>query len=101
MKSSKKSANPFYILLVAFGLTFVVTATAYGVMAFRESRAAVSGSPSIGHPLMEWMNRHGNTALMVELVLLGISTVAAIGTDDYWQRRAARSKAKHSEKSTG
>ena len=32
MTRSKKSANPFYLLLVAFGLAFVVTAAAYGVM---------------------------------------------------------------------
>ena len=35
---SKKSANPFYGLLVVAGIAFALTATAYGVMAFREAR---------------------------------------------------------------
>ena len=39
---------------------------------------------------MAWMDRHGNTALLAELALLGVCTFGAIGTDEYWQRRAAR-----------
>ena len=42
MKPSNKSANPFYILLVAIGLVFVITATAYGVMAVRAIRPATN-----------------------------------------------------------
>jgi hypothetical protein len=89
MQRSKKSANPFYALLILVGLSFVVTAAAYGVMAVRESRAAVSGEPVAEHPLMKWMHEHGNTALLTELALLGVCTFGAIGTDEFWQRRAA------------
>jgi hypothetical protein len=35
------------------------------------------------------MEQYGFTALMVELGLLAAATIAAIGTDDYWTRRAA------------
>ncbi len=90
MKPSKKSANPFYALLVLVGLTFVVTAAAYGVMAVRESRAAATGEPVAEHPLMRWMHEHGNTALLTELALLGVCTFGAIGTDEFWQRRTTR-----------
>jgi cytochrome b len=90
MKRSKKSANPFYAVLLVAGLTFVVTAAAYGVMATRESRAAVSGEPVAEHVLMEWMHDHGDAALLGELAILGTAVFAAIGTDNYWQRRAAR-----------
>jgi cytochrome b len=89
MKPSKKSANPFYGLLVVAGLAFVVTAAAYGVMAVRETRAAVSGQAVAEHKLMKWMHDHGNTALLTELAILGACTFGAIGTDDFWQRRAA------------
>ena len=89
MQRSKKSANPFYALLILVGLSFVVTAAAYGVMAVRESRAAVSGEPVADHALMKWMHEHGNTALLTELALLGVCTFGAIGTDEFWQRRAA------------
>ncbi|MGD9636595.1 MAG: hypothetical protein AB7G28_07265 [Pirellulales bacterium] len=92
MQRSKKSSNPFYALLILAGLAFVVTAAAYGVMATRESRAAVTGKPAAEHPLMKWMHDHGDAALVGELAILGAAVFAAIGTDDYWQRRAARRK---------
>lgn len=90
MRRSKKSANPFYALLVLVGLSFVVTAAAYGVMATREVRAAVTGQSVAEHPVMHWMREHGNTALLSELALLGVCTFGAIGTDDFWQRRASK-----------
>jgi predicted MFS family arabinose efflux permease len=89
MKPYKKSANPFYALLIVFGLAFVVTAAAYGVMATREARAVATGKPATEHALMRWMHEHGNTALLTELALLGVCTFGAIGTDEFWQRRAA------------
>jgi cytochrome b len=88
----KKSANPFYAVLIVAGLVFVVTAAAYGVMATRESRAALSGEPVAEHALMKWMHDNGNTALLTELAILSLATIAAIGTDDYWQRRTQQKK---------
>ena len=96
MRRSRKSANPFYVLLIVAGLSFAMTATAYVVMAFREAHAheepVAGAAPTVAasdeHPLMQWMRRHGNTALLTELGLLAICTFAAIGTDSYWQRQA-------------
>ncbi len=88
MKRSNKFANPFYALLLAAGIAFAITATAYGVMAFRDRDAHdTTATASLEHPLMAWMSRHGEAALMTELALLAACTFAAIGTDDYWQRR--------------
>jgi predicted PurR-regulated permease PerM len=87
MKKSRKSANPFYVLLVLVGITFVVTATAFCVMTSRA--LAAGGVASAEHPLMAWMDKHGMTAMLVELALLGVFTIGAIGTDQFWQRRAA------------
>jgi hypothetical protein len=92
MRPNQKFANPFYALLLMAGIAFVLTATTYGVMAFREARPAVAGEANAAaaeHPLMKWMSRHGEAALMAELAFLAVCTVGAIGTDDYWQRRAA------------
>jgi len=93
MKRSHKFANPFYSLLLVAGIAFALTATAYGVMAFRESRPAdVENEPSATsteHPLMMWLGRHGESALLAELALLGVFVFGAIATDDYWQRRTA------------
>ena len=99
MRRSQKFANPFYSLLLVAGIAFAITATAYGVMAFREARpreSAAADEPDAArttngeHPLMHWMRQHGEMALLTELALLAVCTFAAIGTDDYWQRRVNR-----------
>jgi len=88
MKRSNKFANPFYALLLIAGIAFAITATAYGVMAFRDREArGTTATASMEHPLTQWMSQHGEAALMTELTLLAVCTFAAIGTDDYWQRR--------------
>jgi hypothetical protein len=90
---SNKFVNPFYSLLLVVGISFALTATTYGVMAFREARPeAIEVEQAewlAPHPLMAWMSRHGEAALISELIFLAIFTVGAIGTDDYWQRRDA------------
>jgi hypothetical protein len=60
-------------------------------MAFREAQpAAARQADAAGkHPLMDWMSRHGEMALMSELGFLALFTFAAIGTDDFWQKRNA------------
>jgi len=96
VRRSRKSANPFYVLLIIAGLSFAMTATAYVVMAFRDSHAreeaiatdAAAVATSDEHPLMVWMRHHGDAALLTELGMLAICTFAAIGTDSYWQRQA-------------
>ncbi len=93
MRRSRKFANPFYGLLLAAGIAFALTATAYGVMAFREARPAhPEAVVKEEHPLMLWLRRNGDRALLMELGLLAVGTFAAIGTDDYWQRREAQNK---------
>jgi hypothetical protein len=86
---SRKFANPFYGLLLVAGLAFALTATTYGVMAFRgrEFQPAVAQASVGEHPLMAWMSQYGDATLMFELGALAVCTFAAIATDDYWQRR--------------
>jgi hypothetical protein len=99
MRRSNKFANPFYSLLLVAGIAFALTATAYGVMAFREARpvpldgpAVVVENQPVEHPLISWMSQHGEAALLTELGFLAVFVFGAIGTDDYWQRRRARAK---------
>ena len=96
MRRSSKFANPFYALLLVAGIAFALTATAYGVMAFREARPAPmdaeANESTAEHPLMAWMSNHGEAALLTELGFLAVFVFGAIGTDDYWQRRIARKK---------
>jgi len=93
VQQSQKFANPFYGLLLAAGIVFALTAISYGVMAFRDARPAAGAEGHVAekaeHPLMMWMSRHGETALLSELAVLAVFTFAAIGTDSYWQNRAS------------
>lgn len=79
--------NPFYVLLLLAGVMFAITACAYGLMAFRtfHAGAAADAEPS---GLMRFLEDHGGTVMAWELAALAVATVGAIGTDQYWQRKA-------------
>jgi hypothetical protein len=89
MVAAKKPFNPFYGLLVVVGIAFVITACAYGVLTVKmlqpsgatEIREATTG-------LLPLLDRHGMTILLSEIGVLAVLTFAAIGTDEYWQRRS-------------
>ena len=93
MATKRKSTNPFYVLLVFAGTLFLVTALAYGVMTVRLSKPG-GGSADSNPALMQLMREHGGKILLIEIAALGVLTVAAIGTDDFWERRAQRKVAK-------
>ena len=99
--------NPFYALLMVAGTLFTVTAIAFGMMALRETHGspdwmgakASSSNVAVGlvvpvdsqeHPFDRMMKRYGMTWMLAELAVLAIGTFAAIGTDSYWESRAAR-----------
>ena len=85
-----KNKNPFYFLLILVGILFFVTATTYGVMAIRETNRpdgtigqVATEQPSVQEGgLLEFMDQHGDRLLIIEALLLGLLTVAAIGTDE-------------------
>ena len=90
MTSIPKATNPFYGVLVVVGVLFLLTATSYFVVTLQGRRTALwfrAAQPA--HSFVFWMELFGFTALMVELGVLAAATIAAIGTDDYWTRRAA------------
>ena len=83
----KKHFNPFYALLILAGLVFAVTAFAHGFMAFEAVNALrADADRHAAHPLNQWLRAHGDAALLVELTALAVLTVAAIGTDRFWDR---------------
>jgi hypothetical protein len=88
-----KATNPFYVVLLAVGAVFAITACTYGVMTVRgldPQRADEQG-------LMGLMSQHGLTIMVVQLVLLGLLTVAAIATDDYWMGNQTKVAGRTSE----
>ena len=81
-----KIVNPFYAVLLVVGLAFALTTCAYTVMSFQQLDPHVVDQPGLG----TLMKNHGLTILLVELGLIAFLTVAAIGTDDFWSRRAEK-----------
>ena len=79
-----KIVNPFYAALVVVGLAFALTTCAYTVMSFRELDPFAPEEQGLN----ALMKSHGLLILLIELGLLSVLTVAAIGSDDYWTRRA-------------
>ncbi len=92
MPKGKQLPNPFYVALVIVGIAFSITACAYGVMAFKATRPGVADL-TIEAPvgLMGFLDEYGGKLMAIELVLLGIATVGAIGSDHYWNRDSQES----------
>src|SRR5262245_50981372 len=70
MSKQKKSTNPFYVVLVIAGVSFLITAFAYFTLAVRE--ASPSGAASSN--LMTLVGRYGLLAMIVELAILAVAT---------------------------
>jgi hypothetical protein len=91
MARRSKFINPFFLLLGIVGAVFAVSAFVYSVMTIQFSHAVgnwAKNEPS--HPLLAFFSEHGTTVLVAELVILGVLTVAAIWTDDFWATRSSR-----------
>ena len=89
MAQKRVAVNPFYVLLVIFGITFALTACAYSVMTLKAVRPPAAGIETTGGAaLLDFLDRHGGQLMACELVLLAVATVGAIATDRYWMRRA-------------
>jgi hypothetical protein len=91
----KEPLNPFYIALVALGVVFLVTACAYGVMAYRAIAPARANVEP--HPLTEFLDRNGVAVLAWELALLAVATFAAMALDRW---RSARQEATANREAT-
>jgi hypothetical protein len=91
--SLKKWKNPFYTLLIPVGMAFVITAFAYGFMAFVEVNATnPEAREQTRHQLGTWLNAHGTRLLIWELGVLSVLTVGAIATDHWWMRESPVTK---------
>jgi hypothetical protein len=79
----KKPTNPLYIAALPVGVLFAITACAFVVMTLK------GGDPQQGEStgLMRLLDHHGVLILIIELAVLGVLTMGAILTDDFWMRR--------------
>ncbi len=90
MAKAKSPVNPFYVLVAVVGVVFVVTACAYGTMAYRAIAPAVSAQ-SRNQGLMGFLNQYGVQSLSVELVVLGVASLGAMWLDQVRSRRESAS----------
>lgn len=102
LMAKDKLFNPFYTLLVPVGAAFVVTAFAYGFMAFQAVNPApvdASSPYAVGgiHPLLDWLRARGDAAMLIELAVLAALTVLAIAYDS-WFDRSGQTESSHPEK---
>lgn len=79
--------NPFYLLSVIIGIAFLITAVAYGVMAFRGATPHLLEGAEDQSSIMIFLSKHGVILFLIELGALMLTTIAAIATDDFWSRR--------------
>ena len=71
--------NLFYPVLGIVGFAFTITAASSCVSVLRGVRPETAGREP--HPLQQFMERHGTSLLVGELVVLAIATVGAVGFD--------------------
>ena len=90
MAKDKSPVNPFYVLVAVVGVVFVVTACAYGTMAYRAIAPAVAAQ-SRNQGLMGFLDRYGVQSLSVELVVLGVASLGAMWLDQVRSRRGSAS----------
>jgi hypothetical protein len=88
----KRWENPFYALLLVAGVAFCLTACAYVVMTVRQLHAGQLAAHA-GDGFHRLLDRYGAPALIVELVVLGLATLAAIGTDGSWSGKSPGARA--------
>lgn len=84
----KQPGNPFYAVLLIVGLLFALTACSYFAMTLQGREASYGRTAAQNHPFVDFMDRYGFTALMIELGILAAATFGAMATDDYWTRLA-------------
>jgi hypothetical protein len=88
MAKVKQSFNPFYAGLVLLGAAFTVTACAYAVMTYRALDVRLDDGSDSG--FMSTLDQYGAAILAIEVLLLGVATLGAIGLDQYRLNRAER-----------
>jgi ABC-type uncharacterized transport system permease subunit len=87
----REPINPFYVASGILGVAFTLTACAYGILMLQANRGMMRDD-ALGqdHPLLSLLNMHGVAILAIEVLLLGIASIAAIVLDHYRGRRSMR-----------
>jgi hypothetical protein len=88
MNQEEEPRNPLYLLLLAIGLVFVLTALAYAVVPVLEQKALDIGQPVPPSPFRDALRRDGWRWVLGEVAALVVVGLASMGLDRYrrWRR---------------
>jgi len=81
--TSSPLRNPFYVVALIVGVAFAIHATAYALWYAGIFDSSAQAAP---HPLIVWLERHGDRFFLIELAILAVATVAAMATENWWRR---------------
>ncbi len=107
MARIKSGANPFYVLLVGVGILFAINVFAFYLMTYQASQPSLgaaeiqSSDLNRDHPLWTLLDAYGETMMWCELAALAVLTFLAIGTDEFWSRRAQRTAKQEQREQSG
>ncbi len=73
--------NPLYLLLLAAGVVFAVTALAYAVIPVMEQKAAEAGQPPPPSPWRDALRADGWKWLLAELAVVAVLSIASMVLD--------------------
>jgi len=82
-------ANPFFTVMMATSVVFVLTVLAYLVSPYvLEPAAANAAQAPSSVAVAEWLDRNAPTALAVEFVVMLVTGVVAMVTDPWFTTRS-------------
>lgn len=80
MASTRARTNPFYVLLVVVGIVFSLTAMLYFILMLNQMEGRHGELSGVLH----FMDKYGMRVMMLEIGVLAVATVGAIGTEHIW-----------------
>lgn len=86
----KEPRNPFYFLLLAVSVVFVLTALAYAVVPVLEEKAQLAGETPPPSPFRDELRTGGWKWLLAEVALMIIFGLASMGLDRWRRYRRER-----------
>jgi amino acid transporter len=81
MPTSSEPRNPLYILLLAAGVLFVVTAFAYAIVPVLEQKALDAGQAPPPSPFRGALRAYGGIALLGEVAVVVVLSIASMVWD--------------------
>ncbi|MSU78169.1 MAG: hypothetical protein EXS16_08740 [Gemmataceae bacterium] len=85
MAQQSEPRNPIYLLLLAFGLVFIVTVLAYAVIPVLEEKAKDAGQMPPPSPFRDSLRQDGWLWVLIEVAILVVLGLASMGLDR-WRR---------------